>query len=589
MNLFKEAENFIAWFYRVLLTFLRIRPWTTLGIVAMSASSRITNVLALFLPLKVVLLAGSEGVPRYFRFFMDPEDKDEWLLILAAGAVALYIATICLDSLTLRLSRIASGQILREAETIPILNNQEDAAGNYYAKFCRILADVIFVLAAIVGGLFFNFWLFVFLPCLIFCLFSLSALFLKTSDRIHPAKIAVYIEEKLANYTKILSTVVFFSGFICLLILFIVSDYMNILAAILSIIIMRQMSSAQTGIVKNSVQLAKSRHEINALIFKNVQLVPRESPLEKAHRELFRNEVRTRIAEDELSKVMELEAPPEVNWLDPIIPGLDTFVMNVRVTSSEENRCLLQQVFPPKQQQKLEHELFLFRHIPRSHLFAPELISMFSTGPFQCLICDYGTGRPVPNSDWQGLEFQLTEGIWSCRPPDDLVRIYSASAPLLYHRFNEEIADRLEIAVDSREEMEKIQAFRSRLPGIREKLQSLPLYVHNSHLNRHNTVLNRDGGILVISWGRWTLEPLGAGLPYRLRKKALPGLLQKVRGARKDVRKDLTGQDVRMAAWCFDLENLVNKKRYKAAFQMIDRIFCHEAMDDGLVKSQNLP
>jgi hypothetical protein len=571
MNLFKETEKFISWFQQVLLTFLRIRPWTTTGIVAMSAASRITTVLTTFLPLKVVLLAGSDGVPRYFRFFMDPEHKDAWIFALALGAVACYAVTVWLDSLTGRLSRAAGEEILREAETIPIMNNQEDAAGNHYAKFCRILADGIFVLAAVLGGLFVNFWLFVFIPSLMLCFFSLSALFLRTVDRMQPSGIAVYIQENLSNYTKTLSNVVFFSGFIFLLIPFLVSDYSNILAAILSIIIIRQLLGAQTGIVRNAVQLGKSRHEINALIFRDVQLVPRESPIEKVHRELFHKEARRRIAEHELSKVMGPGTSPEVSWLDPIIPGLDTFMIKVRSKSSGENRCLLQQVFPPKQYQRLEHELFLFRHIPRAHLAAPELVSMFFAGPFQCLICDYGSGRPTPNSDWPDVEHQLTQRMWSCRPPDELVRIYSASAPLLHHRFNGEIADRLEIAADTEEEMEKLHRFRSMLPRIREKLQSIPLYVHNSDLNRNSTVQRPDGEIMIISWGRWTLEPLGAGLPHRLRKKVPAELLGKVGAVRKDIPKDLSREDILTAAWCFDLENLVNKKRYKAAFQMIDK------------------
>ncbi|MFO8089694.1 MAG: hypothetical protein R6U13_07660, partial [Desulfatiglandaceae bacterium] len=155
----------------------------------------------------------------------------------------------------------------------------------------------------------------------------------------------------------------------------------------------------------------------------------------------------------------------------------------------------------------------------------------------------------------------------------------SASAPLLYHRFNEEIVDRLEIAVNTEEEMEKLRSFRSRLPKIGEKLQAIPLYVHNSNLTRNNTVRGRDGGILIISWSSWTLEPLGAGLPHRLRKKTLPGLLEMVRGARKDIRKDLTSDDILMAAWCFDLENLMNKKRYKGALQMIDKMPGYETTD----------
>lgn len=572
MNLFKETRKFLAWFFQVIGTFLRIRPWTTLGIVLMSAGSRVTSVVATLIPLKVILLAGSSGVPSYFRFFIGPGQKEIWIIILALGAVACYFFSVALDAMAARLSEKGSQHVLQEAEAIPLLNNQQDAARDYYSKFCRVLSDATFVLTAVIAGLFLNFWLFVFLTALIFAAFAFSALPARTIDQIPPGKMAAYIRDDLNNYTKILSTTLFLASFLFLLALFFLSESPNIIGAILSIIILRQMLGAQTQAVKDSVSLGKSRHEINALVFRDVQFKPRKNPIEKVHRELFNKETRQKIAEKELSDKMPLSAPPEVQWVDPAIPGLDIFAITARRNDPEEKIHLLQQVFAPKQYRKIEHELFLFQYVPRKELLAPDLISVFFAGPFQCQICSYGAGKPPDEEQWQEAEFELTRQIWSCRPPPELVRLYSASAPLLYHRLNRELISHLEIAVDTRDEQEKLELFRQNLAEIRKMLRSIPLYVYNPDFNRKNAVRGHADDFLVISWSRWTLEPLGAGLPKHLREKELEALLENVQSTRKDIPQNLSARDLTTAAMCFDLEGMIRKKKYKASLGMMDKI-----------------
>jgi hypothetical protein len=572
MNLFTETAEFLAWFCRVLRTFLRVRPWTTIGIILMAACSRVMYVLASFMPLKVVLLAGSSGVPKYFRFFMTAEHKEGWIIVLALGAVACYVMSVVLDALTDRLSVAGSEDVLQDSEAIPLVNNQQDVARDYYAKCCGVCANTIFLASAFAAGLFVNLPLFVFVAALALCFYAVSALVVRSSDLVRPGRIALYMQENLSGYLRTLSTVAFLSGFGFLLLLFVSFDYSNVLGAILSIIIIRQTMNALVITVKDGVFLQKARHEIDALVFRDVQLQAREDPLEKAHRELFGRNSRRRILKKELGRVIEPLPEPVVAWQDPTIPGLDSFSITFDDDTAGVTRHLILKVFPPRQFQKLEHELFLFSHVPRTHLPAPELVLLFYAGPFQCQVCRSGSGRPVPGSEWATAETALTKQVWACRPPAELVRVYSASAPLLHHRLNDELVARLEIAVDSEEEWKRLGRFRKNLPGIRERLRSIPLFVYNPDLNRYNVALRYNGGYLVTSWCRWKLEPLGAGMPRRLRKKQLTPTIDKMRRAREDIPDRLSREDLLLAALCFDLENLVKKRRYKAALEVLETI-----------------
>lgn len=572
MNLFKQSRTFVIWFAQVMRTFLQVHPWITAGVVAMAVASRMAYVLATFMPFKVVLLAGSSGVPRYFQFFMAPEHKGAWIIVLAVGTVVCYITSVVLDALTERLSETGSAKVLQEAEVIPFLNKQQDVARGYYAKLCRITADAIFILAGLLAGLIVNYWLFIVVISLICLLFVVSAILLKTSDYIHPKAAAVYIQNNLGNYVKTLTSIAFLISFLFLLILFLVFGYANVLGAILSIVIIRQTLTALTAIVKDAVSLGKAQHQINALTFRDVQFQQKENPIEKTHRELFHKHNRQELVRQELDRVTKPPSKLEVSWMDSSIPGVDTFLIAGQSNPSGDTHYLLQQVFPPKQHQRLDHELFLFQHIPRRQLMAPEQVSLFFAGPFQCQICYYGTGIPVPSAEWPDTELNLIEHIWSCPPPEELVRVYSASTPRLFDRISDEFVQKLDIAVDTDGEKDAMQRFFSQLPKIRKRLQSLPLYVYNPDLNLNNVVCGGENGHLILTWTRWSLEPLGTGISPRMQANGLEGLLAKVRSTRKDVPDYVTTEDLHVAAWCFDLENKIKKKKYKSALQLVGKI-----------------
>src|SRR5690606_9456503 len=99
MNLFRQTADFLSWFCRIIGRFVRVKRATTLTVVAAAVLSRVTNMLAFLLPLKIVLLAGSDGVPRYFQVIGSIDQKGPWILGLSIGAIACYAATLLLDAL----------------------------------------------------------------------------------------------------------------------------------------------------------------------------------------------------------------------------------------------------------------------------------------------------------------------------------------------------------------------------------------------------------------------------------------------------------------------------------------------------------
>ncbi len=137
MNLFHQTVSFIKWFSRVMAAFFRARPITTFFVIGAEASAAMTRILSLLLPLKVILLAGSTSVPRYFPF-IDQASKNLWIMALSVLAVAFYFLTLMLDAMVSRMSGDAGREILYKANELNILTNQEQTVKGYYAAFCEI-------------------------------------------------------------------------------------------------------------------------------------------------------------------------------------------------------------------------------------------------------------------------------------------------------------------------------------------------------------------------------------------------------------------------------------------------------------------
>src|SRR5690554_4088817 len=146
MPILTEAGRALRWLARVIGVFWRVRPLVTLGAVVAKVLNRVFGLLALFLPLKVIILAGSEGVPRYFQFFIAPDEKSFWVVLLSLGAVTAFVATLLLEALTKRLAEAGSLEVLEGANELAVASRLRDEARGHYAKFCGVVANWLIVL-----------------------------------------------------------------------------------------------------------------------------------------------------------------------------------------------------------------------------------------------------------------------------------------------------------------------------------------------------------------------------------------------------------------------------------------------------------
>lgn len=564
--MYREWAAFRSWYFRVMAELFRLQFLRTFTVVLTIAAARITGFLALVLPLKVILLAGSDGVPRYFRFFIEPETKSDWVVGLALASILLYVTTLVLEICARRLIHRVSVVLLDggSGNALAATANEEDDAQSYYARFCRITANSLFISIAMIALLLINPTLFSGIAIALIAEWLISSFSLSRSRRI-----GEYIRDKLRTFLGILGSINFLFGFLIILAPFVLSQGASILVALVSVLLLRQLLGMTSESISTAVGLSSQKSSINAMLFREHDEGSQGGSDTADMHTLFSEAERETLVRAQLGELVA-GRPLGTIWQDPGFKHFRSFLIRT-VEDSGRRRLLQCQIYPAGRSHMLRNEEILFGMIPRAALWAPDLHATFSHGPFRCQIVEYGEG--VIGRLWTQWVGRLQEDLWSISPPADLISAFARSQPLLHDRLNERQLQKLGIALASPAEHVLYEQCIARLPDIRRRLQAIPLCLQNRNISRKRVQIAADGkSPLIPSWGSWKLEPMGAAPLPGFDLGNLGGLLESLKGRRTDVSNGLQTSDLMLAYGCWNLDQNIRKERFRAAIGDLQRI-----------------
>jgi len=563
MHLPQQTGAFAAWTRQVMGVFLSVRRWTTLGVITTETAGDVAKLIAFFLPLKVILLAGSPGVPRYFPF-IDPAHKMPWVIGLTAGVFIAYGFALLCQHMTERLSEGASSDVLEGANEMALSSNQHEQVQNSYTTFCRIFSNGLLIILGGIAIAALRPEVAAFLAGAIALQYAVTAWIVSGDDDLRPGRLKAWVQTRLSGYLDLNVSIIFLLGFLVLLVPYLYGVGGNILLAILTLLMMRQVLGAVSQIGMSAVKLARQRDRINAQVFHDQPQKKREKGHVRNLRDLYLKKSRQLRTNDVLADSGEGNPAADVKWMDSPCRYASTLVVGPVPTDKGE-RYLQQQIYNPSTRVHLENESFLFRHIDRERLHAPARLVRFKDEPFECQIVDFGQGRALTPKQWKRNQAAIAADILGCQPPAALVAAFRKSNRLLGDRIDERLLDRVEVAVDTAEEANAVAALRVKLPVLRERLAALPLCIDNPDVGQPLSAADLDDQPLLPFWGRWTLEPLGGTSLSTICECDTLGLLPQLAGRRRDLGGSVYKEDIDLAGYCRSLENEDARARYKAA------------------------
>src|SRR5690625_4438492 len=125
--------------------FIKEVPLRTQWIVLLTLVSQVSMLVASFLPLKVVIMLGSDRIPRYFPDAIRDYDRGQVLTLLSALAIAFFVLHNVSERLITTLTRSGSRRLLARSRKMVLFDNQDEIATQAYERFSRALASGVFV------------------------------------------------------------------------------------------------------------------------------------------------------------------------------------------------------------------------------------------------------------------------------------------------------------------------------------------------------------------------------------------------------------------------------------------------------------
>ncbi|UYG06025.1 hypothetical protein [Halomonas sp. M4R1S46] len=542
--------------------FFRVVPLPTLLIVLLTLVSQIATLLASFLPLKVVILLGSESVPRYFPASFAKLDHDVLVVLLSLSTVGFFLLYLAVERLIAWTTGKSAQRLLAKSHKMVLFENQDELAASSYHRYSRALASGVFIALAMLGLAWFY-------PYMALVMAGYAAIVLLVLGGIHAISPAFRerLELRLVPTLNLVGGVGFFVAFGYLVADFIFWNPPGVIIAIVSLLLSRQLMNRATGMIGDLSSLRRQRAKLDALFFHGKVLLPQNARPEKTLWPLLQPHARlewVRLVLDEL--VATASEPPVCYWRQsgvPNVAGLDVQYGGKRY---------LVKLFDANRSSLALHEATLMGESLKD-LPAPAWVGTTQVQKFHCLVYELPEGGAPEPREVKSLVEKMRTEMMAISPSPGILHRYQRSRPMLWQRLDASVLERLSIAVSSSKQQRDLESLLDHLPRLYSVLQSLPVVLFNPELNQDTIwVPARGTRPLMLSWGRWSLEPLGAGWPERPELlECLPEALLDAANLRSSLAK-VAPAHAQLASLTFALERECNKQRYVQALELLPPI-----------------
>lgn len=551
----------VRWCISLGAKFIRVVPKRTAFIVCCTLLSQISMLLASLLPLKVIIMLGSENVPSYFPSFLLEFERNYILALLAGSAIGFFILHQVAEVIIRALTASGSHVLLSKSHKMELFSNQKKIAESAYERFSRALAGGVFVAIAGSGML----WFYPKMALLICAYIVLCFLYLFFSFKLN-TRLQENIEIILRQRISFFSSIAVFIAFSALVLDFMFSTPPSVIIAIIFFLLSRQLMGRLAGSLNDFYSLWLQHIRLDAIFFHDKVLRPQKQTIDQKFWTFLQTEQRAEWLPALLKEfVEETEKIHSVEWHPILANGVAAF----KVKASEGQ--YLVKVFDINRTTVAKHE---------ATLMAEEIVGLpglkwvgaSQVSGFQCLLYRMPEGCAVERKQFNEMVDEFRASLFELRLPSGLQGLYTRSKPLLYKRLNKELLERLAVASNDKEQLKQLYSVIDLLPAILQRLAQLPLSLVSPDISVDNVWQTDDERYVFTHWGRWSLEPIGAGWPEAQDKlEELSAYLAQAR-SRRAFLADVSDTEVELCALLFALENLCNRQRLLQAWELIPEI-----------------
>lgn len=584
MWLTTQLAQHLRWSLRLYHKLFKTEALYTLAVVGCTLVNQVATLFAFFLPLKVIILIGSPTVPSYFPEVLAQFSRHQQVLLLGVGAVVSFLLHQLAGYLNHHYAEKGAERVVQRTRKLPLFSAQDDIARKAYQRLAGNIAAYVFVLLTL--GLYAIIYPHFLIVVVGYAIASTVLLLTLTQCFASVKEYATTQPNALITW---LTNMGFFIAFG-----FMAYDYLTVgsigmIAAVISLLISRQLFQRIAVLLKESVALEQQRTRVDALFFHHQRLEQKTHQKgllqtlldpDTQHKEMEAI-VAQLLSAAPLPEQTQLPALQRVRWHQTGIPDVMAFHLVLTQPRPERQWSLRLHVFSPRHHTLAMHEsdLLLQRNaLPSLRLhgvtyFARHYIHAFQVERLRRLSADM-LGR-------HGIELYMR--CWRHAPTEELIDRYQRTHPQLPEKLNALLPGPLAQVAYQDHQRQALERFIANLPATLAILKALPLVVVNQDTINPELVYSTGGldtpeDYRITFWGRWLLEPIGCYLPLRREVlNAIPSALQRAAHERLALR-DVEPQHVELAAHLHELYVRMKRQKYRSALSMLTDI--NSCMED---------
>lgn len=562
MWLYSETLSYARWAFSISNKIRRIAPVSILMMVAATLVSQLTLMLASLLPLKIILLIGSSRVPRYFPQSFAAFDHETLVVGLGIATVCFYLIHLIAEKFIAFRNEHAANRVLARAGKLTLFANQEEMARGAIRMLARGMANGIFILAALALIAVIHPWVSLVLAAWCILVYAGAAAVGALSGASRS-----WLEDNGKSFIGNVASAGTFVVVGSIVVEYLLGAPFNILFAVVSLILSRQILQSFATSMKEALTLNAQKQQINALFFYGHAL---PAPMSERGGELWEL-CRGRKLEEWLASFIADATNQPVDgvriteWYEIGMTDIFTFQVSL-VEPEEESTNYLVKLYSKRRRMLAAHEYSLLSAVRASDLPCLPLLAARRFGEADCHLFRQDEARQLRAKEKMRCFLQAC---WLHEPPAELVQRYQRSHQPLFQQFSPEMGERLlRVAVTPKNEAD-VRSFMKALEAIREQLQGLPLFFYCPDATVNSLLELENGKVVATEWGRWTVEPVGAGWPTGKAPLAAIGPWLKDARAQRPALTAVSAEQIRLAALSFAFRRHYARQRYNSALNLL--------------------
>lgn len=228
---------FLVWYIQLSKVFFIKSPKQLLFAVGLGLFSEFCSLVGSALPIKIILLMGSDSIPKYFPSFMMDFGKNNLIYLLTLASIFCWVLFIISELTSDKICQSSSKKLIIQSALKELSSRDREQAKKAYERYTKSISDLIFSLVAFITILFI--YPAVAYVCLGYLIFFY--LFLMLIFSIDHSKRVADTRQRILDWIPASSNIGFFAPF-----LFMIFDYTQgtspgILYALISVILSRQL------------------------------------------------------------------------------------------------------------------------------------------------------------------------------------------------------------------------------------------------------------------------------------------------------------------------------------------------------------